>query len=240
MRNFKGITEMVNLKVHKSNALEFEYQLKVWKQPRLKLQINGPIIKIFTPAWIKDYQIDSFIIKNQQVIIKQLTLFKQRQKLKINTANPFIVINDSKIPITFKKNQNSPVHTSTDECILDAKLIARDEITTINNIYKALTGYYYKVFCDYVQEACLDLVISPPYLIVKNFTSLWGVCTPNKNNIKLNIKLIHFSKPVILYVIIHELVHLKFPNHQQDFWKEVEKFCPDYKKLRNMLKKSGV
>ena len=42
------------------------------------------------------------------------------------------------------------------------------------------------------------------------------------------------------YVIIHELCHLKELNHSSAFWKEVEKYCPDYKAHRNWLKNNGV
>ena len=41
---------------------------------------------------------------------------------------------------------------------------------------------------------------------------------------------------VIDYVIIHELVHTKIKNHSSVFWAEVEKYCPDYKNLRKILK----
>ena len=41
---------------------------------------------------------------------------------------------------------------------------------------------------------------------------------------------------VIDYVLIHELCHTKVKNHSKNFWKEVEKYCPNYKELRKKLK----
>ena len=41
---------------------------------------------------------------------------------------------------------------------------------------------------------------------------------------------------VLDYVIVHELVHLKIDNHSKDFWQNVEKIYPDYKKAKKWLK----
>ena len=47
------------------------------------------------------------------------------------------------------------------------------------------------------------------------------------------------GKPIFFYFIIsiiHELSHLLYPNHSKDFWRIVEKYCPNYKKLRKQLR----
>ena len=43
-------------------------------------------------------------------------------------------------------------------------------------------------------------------------------------------------EPVIDYVIIHELTHLKEMNHSKNFWKLVDKRCPKWRKHRRWLK----
>ncbi len=34
--------------------------------------------------------------------------------------------------------------------------------------------------------------------------------------------------PVIDYVVVHELVHLKTKNHSKDYWSKVKLIMPDY------------
>ena len=65
----------------------------------------------------------------------------------------------------------------------------------------------------------------------------WGSCS-SKGSLSFNYKLLRFRKEVIDYVIIHELCHRKEMNHSLEFWKLVEKICPDYKALKRELKKS--
>jgi hypothetical protein len=45
---------------------------------------------------------------------------------------------------------------------------------------------------------------------------------------------------VLNYIIIHELVHLKFPNHSSEFWNEVDKLMHNYREYHNWLKRYGV
>lgn len=67
----------------------------------------------------------------------------------------------------------------------------------------------------------------------------WGSCS-SKKNLNFNCLLILCPEEIQDYVIIHELCHLKELNHSSAFWKEVEKYCPDYKAHRNWLKNNGV
>ena len=45
---------------------------------------------------------------------------------------------------------------------------------------------------------------------------------------------------IVDYVVVHELCHLKHPNHSPEFWKEVERILPDYKQRRKWLKENGL
>ncbi len=64
----------------------------------------------------------------------------------------------------------------------------------------------------------------------------WGSCTVG-GNIRLNWRLIHFSLPLIDYVVAHELAHLLEMNHSPRFWAQVESVYPDYDGARLALRK---
>jgi predicted metal-dependent hydrolase len=66
----------------------------------------------------------------------------------------------------------------------------------------------------------------------------WGSCS-GKGNLNFTYRLCMAPLPTIEYVVIHELTHLKVPNHSRDFWAEVAKMHPDYQKQRAWLKKNG-
>ena len=72
---------------------------------------------------------------------------------------------------------------------------------------------------------------------VKNYRSKWGSCS--RKTLSFNSKLALAPRDVIDYVVVHELSHIKHKHHGKRFWLEVEKLCPDYKKLRRWLAKNN-
>lgn len=68
--------------------------------------------------------------------------------------------------------------------------------------------------------------------------SNWGSCS-SKGNINLSTRLLFAPRPVIDYVIVHELAHLVEANHSPRFWAEVKKAMPDYKEKERFLKQNG-
>ena len=65
--------------------------------------------------------------------------------------------------------------------------------------------------------------------------SIWGSCTPAKNSITLNRKLIHYPFEFIEYVVLHEFVHFIQPNHSKAFYNIIENYMPDYKTRMEMV-----
>ena len=70
------------------------------------------------------------------------------------------------------------------------------------------------------------------------YKSKWGSCRTDTREIRLNGYLALCSPRMIDAVIVHELCHLKFPNHSSRFYQEVLFWFPDYykeyKKLRSI------
>ena len=80
--------------------------------------------------------------------------------------------------------------------------------------------------------------INPQGVKLREQQKRWGSCT--KDNILIfNWLIIMAPVAVIDYIIIHELCHLKYPNHSDKFWKEVVVFCPDFQKRRDWLRLNG-
>ena len=61
-------------------------------------------------------------------------------------------------------------------------------------------------------------------LTVKHNSSNWGSCS-RAGNINLNLNLIRLPEPLCDYVILHELAHLKEPNHGVRFHELLEYMC---------------
>lgn len=71
-------------------------------------------------------------------------------------------------------------------------------------------------------------------IIIKNAKSRWGSCS-SKKNLNLNLNLMRLPDELIDYVILHELAHLKHPNHSLEFWTYLGRMILAPKKLDKQL-----
>lgn len=73
---------------------------------------------------------------------------------------------------------------------------------------------------------------------IRDQRSRWGSCSP-KGHIALNFRLLLMPPEVREYILIHELMHLKQPNHSRRFWRLVEAACPRFREAERWLRKHG-
>jgi predicted metal-dependent hydrolase len=67
--------------------------------------------------------------------------------------------------------------------------------------------------------------------------TLWGSCSSDQR-IRLNVKLLYLPPRLVRYIMIHELCHTRYMNHQPDFWNLVAQHIPDYRELRRQLRRA--
>ena len=79
----------------------------------------------------------------------------------------------------------------------------------------------------------------PTSIKVMELQNRWASWTP-KHGLNFHWKCAMAPVPVIDYIITHEMVHLKYPNHSPEFWNELDKKMPDYKEYKNWLTQNGV
>ena len=62
----------------------------------------------------------------------------------------------------------------------------------------------------------------------------WGSCTYS-NSIHINIDAVKLPWSLIDYLIVHELTHTRIKNHSKEFWLELSKHLPNWKKLDEQM-----
>ena len=62
---------------------------------------------------------------------------------------------------------------------------------------------------------------------IKHNTSNWGSCS-SKGNINLNLNLMRVPVPLQDYILLHELTHLRHPDHGPKFHAELERLLTDH------------
>ncbi len=71
-------------------------------------------------------------------------------------------------------------------------------------------------------------------IFIKDQRTLWASCS-GKKNLNFSYRIVKMPLAVQDYLMVHELAHLTYMNHGQEYWARVAEFCPDYKLHRRWL-----
>lgn len=79
-----------------------------------------------------------------------------------------------------------------------------------------------------------------PNMDVRQMTRRWGSYLPHLHKIVLNKDLIIAPRFCIDYVVLHELLHTKFPDHDYYFFRNLQILMPDWQERKKILDEEVV
>lgn len=77
--------------------------------------------------------------------------------------------------------------------------------------------------------------LSPENVFIRPTRSQWGSMSRRKN-LSLSWYLTGFPEKTLHYIILHELSHIRFPDHSANFWTFVNKHMPEYREAKKTLR----
>ena len=206
--------------------------LKVCRDYRVLLSV---------PFGITDEWIINFIEDKASWIEKQLQKYKQASGYNtltdIKSGTSTQMLGKDYVIIKKKSEKNYVVEQEKkivlyvkdiDDKVLHQKIIEKWWRDKAYDIYiNQMNIIYDKTFKKYGVEK--------PKLYVRKMKTLWGSCTPAKNKITLNEYLLKADLRCIQYVILHELTHLLYAYHNNDFYDFLTIQMPDWKIIKKQL-----
>ncbi len=73
----------------------------------------------------------------------------------------------------------------------------------------------------------------------RDTSSRWGSCSSD-GTLSFSWRIMMAPRPVIDYLVAHEVAHLKEMNHGPKFWKLCRQLCPETDELKEWLKRNGT
>ena len=188
----------------------------------LYIRVSGDLnITITCPYLYTDLLIKKIIKENESSIIKMIE--KQRNRNSKSEENTLL---GRYINVVYK-DVKKPIFDDNTLIVKDDNMKNKWYVNKAKEIFKVYLDEAYNVF---------DEKIPYPPLKIRRMKTRWGVCNRRDNSITLNIELIKKDHSYLNYVIVHELSHFVHFDHSKEFWKTVEKYCPEYKKVRKELR----
>lgn len=184
-------------------------------------------IAVSVPLHASDREIENFVLSKKAWIEKTLEKVK---KLK-----------DDSIKILGKNVEKKVIQSDLERISLtDRNIFIYSKNTEEFEVEKKFLEWKYNKLKEIIEEAIekytklLNTEIN--YYKIKKLSSAWGIYHRKENYISFNIDLIEKDIESIDYVVLHEICHIFYMDHQKKFWTLVEKYMPDYKIRRKKLK----
>ena len=76
-------------------------------------------------------------------------------------------------------------------------------------------------------------------MAIRDQRTRWASCSP-LGNLSFSWRLVLAPREVLNYVVIHELCHLRVPNHGKDFWRLLDQMLPGWREASAWLRDHGA
>ena len=120
---------------------------------------------------------------------------------------------------------------------------AEENKVVIAKLQNDLKKWYKKQAGDYITkrvEYYKNIVgVTVSSVSIKSRKTQWGSCDSN-GDVTFSWRLVMARPEAIDYVVIHELCHRKHMDHSREFWNQVQKYMPDFKKQKQWLEENSV
>jgi len=75
---------------------------------------------------------------------------------------------------------------------------------------------------------------------IQRMKTKWGICSPDAGSIRLNTDLAKKPPECLEYIVVHELVHLLEPTHNDRFLALMNQLMPNWQHCRQVLNRLPV
>ena len=226
-------------------VIPFETRISTRAQ-RIIISIIKGQVKVSVPRGVSERQVEKFVSTKKEWIYKHWQKCQEQQTLqaqkeyKFGQEFPFCGRN---LTIRVGEYDRKTISVQLIQNSLWVYFPKTTPLEERSRYIKEALIYWYKtqarkVFRDKLDHYSTIMGVEYKGLRIKEQKTKWGSCSA-QGNINLNWKVIMAPEAVIDYLIIHELAHLKFLNHSQDFWYIVANYMVDYKQWKKWLKEHG-
>ncbi len=115
--------------------------------------------------------------------------------------------------------------------------------TTIANRRRVLSGWYRQQLSLHllplIEQWQATIGVTVQACTIRQMRTRWGSCNITKGRISINLELARRPPGCLEYVLVHEMVHLLEPSHNERFWGLVGHYLPDWQEHRAALE-SGL
>ncbi|RRD50430.1 M48 family metallopeptidase [Arachnia propionica] len=217
--------------------LRVEVTVKRMKNLRMRVPGSGPVVAVSAPVGTADALIRRFVTERQPWIERQRTLHVRRE------AGADRIVDDGAVRhwgrwLRVVRSSGLPAMAALHEDVLH--LSGPDDETVERELARFRAAEVNLWASRFVSQCVPRMQVPEPSTIrYRQMRTRWGSCNHRTRTITLNVMLARYPVEALEYVVVHELAHLRHPNHGPDFWDLVASVLPDHRSRRRLLRTDG-
>ncbi|QKV19787.1 M48 family metallopeptidase [Oricola thermophila] len=212
--------------------------LRVAENPRakrltLRIKPGNKGLAVTTPVGISMLEVERFLHRNRDWLEERLEKIPDRPQVRPGIKIPIRGVNHEIV--------HEPGRGVT-EAVRDdngARLVVRgDRVHLPRKVADFLKKEAKADIGALVEKHTATIGRRAKAIRYKDTVSRWGSCS-SEGNLSFSWRIMMAPRPVIDYLVAHEVAHLVHMNHGKEFWALCEDLCPDTERCKAWLKKNG-
>jgi predicted metal-dependent hydrolase len=226
-----------------------DYRLRRARRRTIGFQIDDAGLTVSAPRWVTLREIEAAIAEKHRWIRSKLVEWREwRSKRRLDEVRfvdggtlPYL---GGRLVLRLHGDGDTRPHLRA-----DLRAVLRPDLHELHlalapnateqqvrdTVQAWLQGEARRILGERLAQLAAPLAVRPRGWTLSSARSQWGSCT-HDGRIRLNWRLVHFSLPVIDYVVAHELAHLTEMNHGARFWETVGQLLPGFEPARDEIR----
>jgi hypothetical protein len=225
---------MIKTTIINGSEIRYEFKRLHRRSVTAKIRRDG-VIEVKAPLLYRESDMLAFLNQHKRWIFNHI----DRQQNADNQQKKYIsgeihhYLGEQYTLQVLESNKNS-VHIEGNSLIAYTKAPENVE-KLLNNWYKSQAKAVFNELLPPIIEKFRKYKVMPAKISIRNMRSRWGSCS-RKGNISLNLQLIKLNENCIRQVMIHEMCHLVYFNHQAGFYELMDEMMPEWKMWKKELR----
>jgi predicted metal-dependent hydrolase len=203
----------------------------------MSLAIDDRGLRVAAPLNATRDRIESLLVEHSGWIHRKLALWETRRPSPLTwKAGTIINVLGEAVELALA----TAAHTAIDR--RGRRLLIAADADAPDAMAKCVTAWMRATALEWFEQRAAhyapEVAVAVPPIRLSQARTHWGYCSP-RGRIHVNWRLIQAPPRLIDYVIVHELAHLREPNHSYRFWRWVEAVLPDYEERRRALRRDA-
>lgn len=253
MKNKKGYENIMQLN-YNNEIIQINIIRSKRKTVCLSVNNDGSVTVKAPLRYPSDKEIAGFVEQKIGWIMKQREIQQEKEDMKLvrrfETDYSFPYLGEERLVEMHSAKKTSIAYDGSKIVIKTPFCQALQEDyeadlnkAAIEKLQSDLKKWYKKQAFTYVSkrvEHYQNIIgVTVTSVSIRSRKSQWGSCDSN-GNLTFSWRLVMARPEAIDYVVVHELCHRLHMDHSRDFWNQVQKYMPDYKKQKQWLEENSV